>query len=79
MVPLIATIALLMIGASIVLFSFAFARTWLSLRRTKDDLLRVAGTESYLANTKLLGLAFVGFLCGLLLIGLLEWTGMAGA
>jgi len=79
-VPLVTTIALLMVVASIVLFFFAFVRIWLSLRRNKDrDLLRVAGTRPYLSNTKLLGLAFVGVLCGTLLIGILEWTGMAFA
>jgi hypothetical protein len=80
LVPLVTTIALLMVVASVVLFFFAFVRIWLSLRQNKDrSLLRVAGTEPYLSNTKLLGLAFAGVLCGTLLMGILQWTGLAAA
>jgi hypothetical protein len=79
LVPLVTTIALLIVVASVVLFFFAFVRIWLSMRRTKDGLLSVAGTKPYLDNTKLVGLALAGFLFGMLLIGILEWTGMAAA
>ena len=79
MAPLVAIVALLIVGTSVVLFFFAFVRIWLSLRRTKGGLLSVAGTKPYLDNTKLMGLALAGFLFGTLLIGILEWTGMAAA
>lgn len=79
MAPLVTIVALLIVGTSVVLFFFAFVRIWLSLRRTKVGLLSVAGTKPYLDNTKLMGLALAGFLFGTLLIGILEWTGMAAA